>query len=149
MSVSATVVTAASSKISSASFKLSIREQKSTKVTYQNLFLVPVAGLTTHIECHTSYAAASTVVHLWTKDANYSLNQLISFQMSYGSFAKLTEELSLFFFGLIISESCYCSHCTLVNGIWFLPLIHLYRVLKLEPCDLEAVLEKRVYSNPR
>lgn len=88
-------------------------------------------------------------MRLWTKDANYALNQLSHFQMSYTSFAKLTEEPSLFFFSLMISDSCYCSHCTLMNSMWFLPLIHLYRVLKLEPCDLEAVLEKRVYSNPR
>lgn len=90
-----------------------------------------------------------TYVRLWTKDANNSLNQLISFQMSYTSFLKLTEDPGLFFFGVATSDSCYCFHCTLVNGIWFLPLIHLYRVLKPEPGDLEAVLEKRVYSNPR
>lgn len=60
MSVSAIIVTTASSNAPSASFKLSLREQKSTKVTYSTL-LAPVAGLTNHSEHCIGYTAASTV----------------------------------------------------------------------------------------
>lgn len=60
MSVSAIIVTTASSNAPSASFKLSLREQKSPKVTYNSL-LAPMTGLTNHSEHCISYTAASTV----------------------------------------------------------------------------------------
>jgi len=122
MSVSAVIVTAVSSKVSSASFKLSIREQKPIKVTHQNFLLGPAACLTTHFKRHASYTAASTVNKPFRaqttlhginphasldKDASYSLNKLIIFQLS---FAKLTQEFNLFFFGLTIYDSCCCAH---------------------------------------
>lgn len=145
MSVSTTTVTAASSKVSSASFKLKCkRTEVNQGQIKKSFFALLIKSFRPQAALHGINPCVSR-----DKDTNYSLNQLIIFQMSYTSFAKLTEEPSLSFFGLTIFDSCYCSHCTLVNGIWFLPLIHLYRVLKLEPCDLEAVLEKKVYSSPR
>lgn len=89
MSVSATIFTAASSKVSSASFKLSVREQKLTKVTYKNLFLVPVAGLTTHFERHTSYTAANTVGKLFQAQAAlHGINPRASLDKRYKLFPK-------------------------------------------------------------
>lgn len=58
MFVSATNVIVTSS---SASFKSSVTEQQSTKFTYQNIFLAPVADLTMHFEHYTSYTPASSV----------------------------------------------------------------------------------------
>lgn len=127
---------------------------------YQKLFLACAVDLAAHLECHTNYTASSELKplcmecnHPFALDKwhNLFLNQLlITFQTSYTSSAKLTGEPRGFFsFGLMISNSCYCFHCSLVDRVGLSPLIHLYRVLKLEPCALGAVSGRRACSDPR